>query len=301
MNLWNRWLSHPQSLSGRRLLFSVHKWLGIFAGIYILAMSLSGGVLLFRTQLYRTFTPSPVLATGGARLSREALKRSVQRAWPDSEITWIWDNRAPARPTEVWLSADGHETQRLFDPFSGRDLGPATPVSLKLLDGVREFHRELFLGETGRIANITGGILLCLVSFTGVILWWPGISRWTRHLRIRLSSRRSRQMWEIHNVVGFCTWILVFLASATGALLSFEGEPENLERTLYRLHSGWFLNFSPWMIVWALVPLAISLLVVSGLIMTARRRMPRNPVASRQVQPSYISQSSITRSSGVST
>lgn len=48
---WQRWLHHPENLWIHRALFQVHLWLGTIGALYILAMSLSGSVIVFRNQL----------------------------------------------------------------------------------------------------------------------------------------------------------------------------------------------------------------------------------------------------------
>lgn len=46
-----QWLHHPEKLWAHRALFQVHLWLGMFAGLYILVMSLSGSLIVFRNEL----------------------------------------------------------------------------------------------------------------------------------------------------------------------------------------------------------------------------------------------------------
>ena len=48
---WQRWLHHPENLWIHRVLFHVHLWLGMIGALYILAMSLSGSVIVFRNEL----------------------------------------------------------------------------------------------------------------------------------------------------------------------------------------------------------------------------------------------------------
>lgn len=51
MSLRQRWLRHPEGLRPHRVLFHVHLWLGMFAALYVLAMTLTGSILVFRDQL----------------------------------------------------------------------------------------------------------------------------------------------------------------------------------------------------------------------------------------------------------
>ena len=55
MTLWENWVRHPQSLWGRKALFRIHRWTGIGAGLYILMMSSSGSLIVYRDELTLAF------------------------------------------------------------------------------------------------------------------------------------------------------------------------------------------------------------------------------------------------------
>jgi uncharacterized iron-regulated membrane protein len=59
---WRRWLLHPQREWPRRALFQVHLWSGIGLGLYILMISVTGSVLVYRNELFR-MSPSVLAAT----------------------------------------------------------------------------------------------------------------------------------------------------------------------------------------------------------------------------------------------
>jgi uncharacterized iron-regulated membrane protein len=56
ISTWHVWLRHPEQLWMRQLLFQVHTWIGIVAGLYILVMSLSGSMIVYRNELERNPT-----------------------------------------------------------------------------------------------------------------------------------------------------------------------------------------------------------------------------------------------------
>jgi uncharacterized iron-regulated membrane protein len=51
MSAWQRWLHHPESVWLHRALFQIHLWVGMVAGLYVLVMSLSGSMIVYRNQL----------------------------------------------------------------------------------------------------------------------------------------------------------------------------------------------------------------------------------------------------------
>ena len=48
---WQEWLEHPERLRLRRLFFQLHFWIGTAIGAWMLVMSVSGSIIVFRDQL----------------------------------------------------------------------------------------------------------------------------------------------------------------------------------------------------------------------------------------------------------
>ena len=51
----HRWLHHPENVRIRTALFQIHVWTGAAIGLYILMMSVSGSVIVYRDQLSTRF------------------------------------------------------------------------------------------------------------------------------------------------------------------------------------------------------------------------------------------------------
>jgi uncharacterized iron-regulated membrane protein len=51
MSVWKEWVHHPEKLWFRKALFQVHLLLGTGAGIYVVMMSLTGSLLVYRNSL----------------------------------------------------------------------------------------------------------------------------------------------------------------------------------------------------------------------------------------------------------
>lgn len=61
MSAWQQWLHHPESLPLHRVLFQIHLWIGMLAGIYLFCMSLSGSVIVFRNELEVSADPNSAI------------------------------------------------------------------------------------------------------------------------------------------------------------------------------------------------------------------------------------------------
>lgn len=226
MSFWNRAARRPQSLWLRKALFQIHLWTGIAIGLYVVVISLSGSAIVFRNEVYKNASPGPRLVPiSGPRLSKDQLKKAVHAEHPGYSISYIWDSKRPNEATEVWIEKDGVKKPRtigrLVDPFTGKDLGPSRPWIIGAVAWMGDLHTNLLAGETGRKVNGVLSILLTALSVSGLLIWWPGAGRVKRSLKIDFRSNWKRLNWDLHSVVGFWMFALVFMWGVTGIFLVF--------------------------------------------------------------------------------
>jgi uncharacterized iron-regulated membrane protein len=295
---WERWLRQPKSLWLRKALFQVHLWTGVALGLYVLVISVSGSAIVFRNELYNSLWPGPrIVAISGPRLTHDQLRDAARCAYPRYKVTWIWDatrrTQAPNLAIEIWLDRNGHRKERLFDPYTGQDLGESRPYSIQFLAWLADLHVNLLGGNTGRIVNGVGAIFVVIISITGAVIWWPGIRTWRRGLAIQRTSNWKLFNWELHSVVGFWMLPVVFLFGVVGiyagfprpfqALVNRTGPSrtgDKIIRWFSYLHFG---NFGGWpsKAVWVIIGLAPAFLFVTGVLMWWNRVL--SPAARRLV------------------
>lgn len=222
MNFWQQWVRQPQSVFLRRALFQVHLWTGIAIGLYVVVISLSGSVLVYRSELYRAFSPEPVMVTGsGTAMSAESLGNAARRAYPDYEIADVRAGQAANQAVEITLRRGEDNIRRLFHPFTGEDLGDPLPLGFRVTAWLLDLHDNLLNGETGRRVNGVGAILLLVLCVTGAVIWWPGIRSWRRSLTIDRKASWKRLNWTLHSALGFWFFLFILIWGVTGIYLSF--------------------------------------------------------------------------------
>src|ERR1700728_2277055 len=124
LTVWERWVRQPQKIWLRRALFQLHLWSGIGTGLYILLMSVTGSVLVYRNELYRAATPPPIVTRGsGPRLTDGQIADAAVSVYPGYRVAKITRARNPDQTVDVWLSRGAEIKYRLFDPRSGEDVG----------------------------------------------------------------------------------------------------------------------------------------------------------------------------------
>ena len=223
MTFWRRWVGRPQDLFPRKALFQIHLWTGIGVGVYVFLICASGSVLVYRNELSRKFTAKPVfVAALGPRLSAEELKEAARRAYPAYQVKQVWEGKSADQAVEVVLERGDERKPRLFDPYTGQDLGNSVPAGFRFTKWLLDLHDNLLYGETGRRVNGVGALFLTLLCVTGMIIWWPGIGSWRRSLTIDLRANWKRLNWSLHSALGFWFLGFVLLWGITGMYLSFQ-------------------------------------------------------------------------------
>ena len=200
MAYWRTWIRQPQTLWLRKAMFQVHLWIGIGLGVYIVAICLSGSVLVYRNELYQAFTPKPVFVEPGqAPLPQELLEAAAQQSFAGYQVTRVWRGQSPNQAVELELTRGETTRKRLFDPYTGEDLGNSVPAGFRFTSWLLDFHDNLLNGPTGRHANAVAAVAVIVLCLTGMVVWWPGIHRWKRsaiHVYIinTISNKRNRSI-----------------------------------------------------------------------------------------------------------
>lgn len=204
----------------RRALFQVHLWLGVMTGLYILVVSATGAVLVFRIDMQRAlhpdlFTPS----ADGPPADPVTIMESVIKSYPGEKLSGI-DAPTTARPTYLAYSSSGTRFRTLLlDPVNATMLGELADTTF--VRTLQDLHFDLLAGRTGRIVNGIGAAVLALMCVTGMVIWWPGRTNWRRALIVDVRRNWRRINWDLHSAVGFWTLALVLMWAVTGVYFAF--------------------------------------------------------------------------------
>ncbi|HTR38851.1 MAG TPA: PepSY-associated TM helix domain-containing protein [Bryobacteraceae bacterium] len=251
----------------RKAIFQVHLWTGIGLGFYVLMISISGSALVFRNELYTVLWPGPkTVMVSGPRLTRDQLRAAARRAYPRYTVNWIWESKQSNQATEIWLDRGNSRKERLFDPYTGRDLGESRPYSIQFLRWVGDLHINLLAGERGREINGACAMLVVLLSLSGAVLWWPGVSNWRRSLTIQRKTSWKQLNWQLHSVVGLWTLAVVLMFGVVGI---YAGFPIPFQAAVNRIAPLDFYRLEPES---RLQPARVTFLAVSGQSGTERPR-----------------------------
>jgi uncharacterized iron-regulated membrane protein len=291
MSSWEKWLNRPQTVWLRRALFQIHLWTGIGLGLYVLLMSVSGTALIYRRQLAKTFSQEQRIAPGpGVRMTVDELKQVAKRDYPEYEATRVYERKTPDQPVEILLERGENRLQRLFNPYTGADLGDPLRPGFRFILWLADLHDNLLHGKAGLGWNAAGAIFTILLCLSGAVIWWPGIRNWRGSLTVSRKENRKGLNWALHSALGFWSLAFIFMWGISGLYLSIpesfnavvdflEPVRESSKATrfgdqvlfwLSRLHFGRFAGL-PVEVIWTIFGLMPAVLFVTGTLMWWRR------------------------------
>jgi PepSY-associated TM region len=151
--LATQFVRHPQSIWWRKAIFQIHLWTGIAMGLYVVAISVSGSALFFRSKVNEVAPGRRIVAGSGRLLTKDELIEDARRAYPDHTPGNVRQGTIAGQEVEITLNRGARRKLRIFDPYTGRDLGEAVPYSLQLMSWLLDLHVNLFAGASGRIVN----------------------------------------------------------------------------------------------------------------------------------------------------
>jgi uncharacterized iron-regulated membrane protein len=201
------------------LIRPIHTWIGLISGLFITIISLSGSVIVFRSQFEKAMLPPiSVAMDSGHRVRLDDIAEQVARVRPNARIRRL---RLPASPQDPYIIQiqSGDKQERLVsDAYSGRMLGV---VGAGWIDRIVDLHRNLLSGRTGRKIVGAFGIVLFVLSATGILLWLLGARNWRALIATPRRGASRRFNLELHRLIGIWAYCLLAVVSFTGVGISY--------------------------------------------------------------------------------
>lgn len=211
----------PHVLWWRKALFQVHLWLGVCIGLYVIAICVTGSVLVFEQNL---LNDRPPLSGSPAHPAPrwEQLVHTAMQAYPGSTLADIDMRSSNRRIVPVGLNSARGTLIVYVDSYTDR-IVKHEDLARKhwFVEFSLSLHTQLALGARGAIADGIGGALLFVMAVIGIVLWWPGIRVWKRALKINWHARWAGITFDLHRTFGFWCFALIAMWGITGVYFIF--------------------------------------------------------------------------------
>jgi uncharacterized iron-regulated membrane protein len=192
-----------------KLIFKIHSLIGLFVGLLLLVISLSGSMLVFYEEIDLYLNPE--LLKVEARSEKVSLNKvyiTIQEHYPEAEnIRFRHLPTSQENSIEMNIVKEGSYFLVYVDPYTGNIIGERERFTF-LVDWLLRFHYSLFAEETGEMIVALLGLLLVISVVTGIIVYRKYIVK-VLLFRVPLRLKNWRQgASELHRIVG--VWSLIF-------------------------------------------------------------------------------------------
>jgi uncharacterized iron-regulated membrane protein len=201
----------------------LHQWVGLAAGLFLIVIAVSGSALVFENDIDRALNPSTSFVTPGAQpLPVETLLARVQAAFPKDRIGGI---SVPDKPNRAYELSAGRQSV-MIDPYTGTILG-ARDRQQSFARWVHLLHTRLALDKLGEAMVGWFSVAMLGLAITGLVLWWP-----RKILTVGGAAPWKRTNFNLHNVLGFYSSLVMLFITLSGVLIAFENTTDPLVRRL---------------------------------------------------------------------
>lgn len=201
-----------------------HLWLGLLSSLVILIVCLTGCLYAFKNQINDFYNREQLFV----QVENQPLSLQYFEEKFRQENLNIQSFVHPEKNNRSWLittkNRDTHQLQTYYyNPYTGENLGQTQEHWNSFFRTVETLHKNLMLGETGK--QIVGAFVLVFIFliFTGLILWFP--KRKKRQIKqaltIQWTAKFHRLNYDLHNTLGFYTWVFLFFISITGVYITY--------------------------------------------------------------------------------
>jgi len=217
----------------RKLLHTLHLWLGLISGMLLILVALTGCVLAFEDEL-RDLTQHDLLYVEPRerpQLNIEQILSIAQQHDPHIKLNQIRYYGDPGKAVQVYTR---DKKIIAVNPYTGAVLG-TRDTKKDPLSVILAFHRTLLLGKTGETIIYCNVWIFLFMLVSGLVIWLPRKIKQLRHnFSLKLRAPAKKRNYDLHRMLGFYAWVPLFLIAITGISMASGGEKgQKVKSTVY--------------------------------------------------------------------
>ena len=189
-------------------------WLGLVTGLGLIVVGLTGSILMFRSEIEGALHP-PAAASTGATLGYDDLIAKLRTNHPGHEINAIYTPLQDQRPLGIGLTKLGTSEQPWIEVARTTAAQISSEKVPTFTGWLLELHYSFFAGLWGIIVVGFFGVLLIILSLTGVYLYREF---WSQFIRLRWRASARIFLADIHKTVGISSCGFNLILGFTGAV-----------------------------------------------------------------------------------
>jgi uncharacterized iron-regulated membrane protein len=226
----------------RRLLRTIHLWIGVSLGIPLALIGATGAILTYEHEIVAFFdgASEPQLATGTPQ-PVSAIVEAARAKAPEGTQPMSLSMPGGDEPAMVRFARPG----RTAPGPGGATVVRIDPVSLAVFDPQQRsttqqwlrqafmLHANLMGGRDGRYWVGWFGVAMCILGVSGIVMWWPRPRRWKQAFRVSKGAHGIQLNRELHGVVGIWGLVVFLVISFSGVYIVFPQTTGGIVRTIF--------------------------------------------------------------------
>lgn len=231
----------------KKLTGKIHLWLGFTAGLVVVISMTAAAIFVWDEELTDWYYADYVFVEAQKEVQPVSeLFSAARQALPGKEIysseiqndpnrAYVFTAYQRSKAAGGWTHWDDHDYwYRVYvNPYTGQVTGVVNMLT-NWIDLTRRLHQNLLLRYSiGTWIVGIATLIIFVMVFTGLVLWFPkNLKVLKQRLKIKWKARWRRVNYDIHNVGGFYTYLVILLLATTGLVWTFDWWTDGIYRLL---------------------------------------------------------------------
>ncbi len=224
----------------RRISNWLHLWLGLFSGIMVVFIAVTGCIYVFQAEIThliygkQLYVSPPAMAKP---LSLTILQQKAEIALKGKPVTFITTYANPEKTWEFGAYKPGNpDAFFYFDALEYYDFAHVNPYTgevtkvfhykYEFFNIIKMLHWSLLLNHPiGQQIIGWSTLIFVVLLITGMIHWWPKNlkkSNVDKSFKVKWGAKFKRLNYDLHNVPGFYALLISLTLALTGMVWAFK-------------------------------------------------------------------------------
>lgn len=204
------------------VMWIIHLWLGLLSSIIVFVVCLTGCLYAFKNQITDFSNRDKVYITSSSKQVKSTDQIQAELLNDGKELTSLLMPDDVGRSYVVGYREKQLDKATYYNQYTGEILGQADVGSSRFFEIVLDIHRNLMMGNVGRQILGAGILMFCVLLISGLILWLPKKLKFLKQgLTVMLKAKFQRLNYDLHNTLGFYTFLILFFIAVTGLYITY--------------------------------------------------------------------------------
>lgn len=234
----------------KKIIRQIHLWLGLASGLVVFILGITGAIYTFEDEIRQLVYKDRLyveIPAGAERLPLSKLLPIAEQAMgKDRKISRAELSQQPGRTymfRAMKLDREAFGYWNYYKYYRKVYLDPYTGKVVFRENAKREFftvvlalHMNLLLGNTvGHFVVRWSVVCFVMLLISGLVLWWPKNLKprqLKKSFKVKWNAKFKRLNYDLHNVFGFYSFLVLMIIALTGLMWSFELTTEKKAKVL---------------------------------------------------------------------